>query len=228
MQNVVFELVTLKRLRETGERIELDHISNFCPFMENDKSWVFGEDGVAVEGLHGNHAVAHAKVGATIFNSHVYLDMVPSDPSVKLLYMTRAPRDVCNSFYHHLSHQAAEDGGYEGSREEFVRDWSDGKIAFGAWGDHLRSWLNEDGSCKVENCLRVDYADMKADLRSAVQATARHLGMRDLGVEEMEDILPRLDISYMKENIDKVREVQGVLGGGDDLIRTKSYKCPNP
>ncbi|GMH74595.1 hypothetical protein TrRE_jg6679 [Triparma retinervis] len=202
MQNVLFELVALKRFRDTGEKVDLDHISNFCPFMENDKSWVFGEDCDA-SGLQGNHADAHAKVGATIFNTHVYLDMMPADPGVKLIYMTRAPRDVCNSFFHHLSHQAAEDGGYEGSREEFVKDWSDGKIAFGSWGDHLRSWLNDDGTCRAGNCIRVEYEDMKADLRGVVQATARHLGMEELGGEEMEDILPRLGIEYMKANIDK-------------------------
>jgi len=47
MQNVLFELVSLRHRRATGENVELDHISNFCPFMENDKTWVYGEGGEA-------------------------------------------------------------------------------------------------------------------------------------------------------------------------------------
>ena len=62
-----------------------------------------------------------------------------SAQNVKYIYMTRNAKDVCNSFFHHLSHQAPEDGGYEGSRDDFVREWSEGKIAFGAWGNHLTS-----------------------------------------------------------------------------------------
>jgi len=40
LQNVVYELVT------RGKR-PLDHISNYAPFFENDKSWAYSEDGTA-------------------------------------------------------------------------------------------------------------------------------------------------------------------------------------
>jgi len=128
----------------------------------------------------------------------MYLSTMPSDPNVKMIYMCREPRDVCNSFYHHLSHQAPEDGGYTEGRGEFVREWSDGKIAFGAWGNHLRSWLKDDGRVRKENCIRVDYAEMKVNLESVVRKVAGHLGMVEMTEEEVNDILPRLGIKYMK------------------------------
>ena len=59
---------------------------------------------------------------------------MPASPSIKYIYVTRDARDVCLSFYKHLSHQAEEDGGYTKSMEEFVRDWSGGSI-----GEHLRA-----------------------------------------------------------------------------------------
>jgi hypothetical protein len=205
MQAVVFELLTLRELRASGDKVELDHISNFVPFLENDKCHVHESNSLA-----DNFEQAHAKVHATVFNTHLYLSDMPAvDPnsSTRYLYMTRTARDVCNSFFHHLSHQALEDGGFAGSRSEFVKEWASGRIAFGSWGGHLKAWLTEGGEAVPVNepgdCLRVEYEAMKKDLGSTVRDVAAHLGMEALSDEEVADMLPRLSVDYMKQNIDK-------------------------
>ena len=66
---------------------------------------------------------------------------MPKDGNARFIYLIRDGRDVIVSFYNHLVHQEVEDGGYEGTLDEFVAEWLDGKIAFGKWTDHLKSWL---------------------------------------------------------------------------------------
>ncbi|GMH84555.1 hypothetical protein TrST_g1323 [Triparma strigata] len=220
MQNVIYELLALRSYRIKGDKITLDHISDYCPFVENDKAWVY--DGEGPPTLQPDHLTAHSGIDATIFNTHLYLTSMPPSPTVKYIYMTRSPRDVCNSFYHHLSHQSVDDGGYKGSRSEFVKDWNEGKIAFGAWGDHLKSWLDEEGNCRDERCLRVDYSYMKKDIEGAVRMTARHIGVGEVTDEELGDIIPRLSVTYMKANIDKFepRSVKWVdKGDGFSFVR---------
>ena len=38
---------------------------------------------------------------------------MPADPSARFIYLVRSGRDACVSFYHHLSHQAEADGGFD-------------------------------------------------------------------------------------------------------------------
>ena len=67
-QNIVYELLT------RGGR-ELDHISTYCPFMENDKSWEFAADTAAA--VAPLHAEGHRAIGARVFNSHLYVEPLP-------------------------------------------------------------------------------------------------------------------------------------------------------
>ena len=201
MQNLVYQLLALAKRRTGAPVAELSHISDFCPFLENDKAW---DHSSSPASLAPHHLKAHGSIDAAIFNTHLYMSTMPAGADIQYVYVTRDARDVCNSFYHHLSHQAPYDGGYTGGRSEFVRDWSEGSIAFGPWGTHLKEWLENDGSVKDrERCLRVDYSEMKRDLDSVIRSVASHLGMGELSREEVAGILPKLSVGYMKANIDK-------------------------
>ena len=50
MQNVIYELLALRSYRIKGDKITLDHISDYCPFVENDKAWVYDGEGEARRG----------------------------------------------------------------------------------------------------------------------------------------------------------------------------------
>jgi len=220
MQNLVFELLSLAKFRRSsGTKVSLSHISDFCPFLENDKSHVH-----STNSLRPNFLAAHESIDATVFNTHLYLDAMPApSPVVKYIYMTRTARDVCNSFFHHLSHQALEDGGFAGGRTEFVRDWAAGEIAFGSWGAHLNSWLDDAGEPRHPACLKVEYEDMKKDLACTVRAVGGHIGVADLTDSELEDLLPRLSLEHMKKAIDKFepRSVAWInKGDGFSFVRS--------
>jgi hypothetical protein len=185
-----------------GQR-PLDHISTFCPFFENDKSWVFADGAAPAVAPH--HAAGHAAIGWRIFNTHLWWEMMPKDGDARYVYVVRSARDVCASFYHHLSHMAVDDGGYEGSLDDFVAEWTAGRLAFGSWPAHLSSWLDPEApalaaSARDPRVLVVSYEGMKADLAAATRAVARHIRV-DVTDEELAVILPRLDVGYMRKNI---------------------------
>ena len=68
LQNILYELVT------RGQR-PLDHISNYAPFFENDKSWAYAADGTA--SVAPQFAAGHAAIGWRLFNTHLWWSMMP-------------------------------------------------------------------------------------------------------------------------------------------------------
>ena len=66
----------------------------------------------------------HAQIGRRIFNTHLRYEMMPkSHPDTLHLYGA-APAGRMHLILHHLSHQAEDDGGFVGSLDEFIREWT--------------------------------------------------------------------------------------------------------
>ena len=130
---------------------------------------------------------------------------MPADPSARFIYLVRSGRDACVSFYHHLSHQAEADGGFDGSFDEFVEKWCAGEIAYGSWPAHLKSWVSGSPGTLLagrdERVLVLSYEALKADLRGSCARIARHLGV-DIDDASLDAILPRLSFESMKARIE--------------------------
>ena len=186
MQALVFELTSRGRFPDS-------HISNFSPFYENDKSWVF-ENGFSPR-IHSKYTDFHSKIGWRLFNTHLYRRFLPDQG--KFIYVIRSPKDACASFYHHLSHQAVEDGGYRGSLDDFVKQWCQGDIAFGGWGEHLKSYLESE---MRDNILVITYEEMIQDLGKVARRVALYLEIV-VDDEQVASFLPRLKLESMKKNI---------------------------
>lgn len=183
LQNIVYQILT------RGDR-PLDHISNFSPFLESDKTWNDPPKEVAS---------THCELGRRAFNTHLLPAMLPQTGQV--LYVARDPKDACISFFHHLTHQAPEDGGFPGTLDEFVDDFIQGKIVFGTWQRHIVSWYKFVHDPRF---LFLTYAELKASLPKQVRRIAAHLRVEPpLSEEEVERILPKLSVDWMKTNIDK-------------------------
>lgn len=195
MQFILYTLCT------RGKR-PLDHISTYAPFLENDKSWVHEEDGTSR--MAPLFEAGHADIGWRIFNTHLWWETLPQDGDARYVYVMRSGKDVAVSFWQHLSHQAPEDGGYEGSWEEFFADWCAGRIAFGLWPDHLKSFLLDHGdglasAARDPRILVVSYEQMKADISAVARRIVEHCRI-EITDEELAECIPCFDISYMKQN----------------------------
>ncbi|QQP36612.1 Sulfotransferase 1A1, partial [Caligus rogercresseyi] len=54
----------------------------------------------------------------------------------KVIYVTRNPKDVCVSFYHH--EKLLNNHQYTGSFEKFAELFLEGKVAYGSYWEHLK------------------------------------------------------------------------------------------
>jgi hypothetical protein len=126
MQAIVYQLLS-------GGNENFTHISQFSPFYEVDRTWMGNVISPQYQENHNN-------LGIRIFNTHLRWSIMPKGSAAKYIYVYRNGKDVCASFFHHLTNQA-DSGPYEGTFDEFVKDWCDNKIIFGNWMKHLKSWL---------------------------------------------------------------------------------------
>ncbi|KAH7973036.1 hypothetical protein HPB52_020760 [Rhipicephalus sanguineus] len=110
--------------------------------------------------IQGADAAAHAlKPGA--FKTHLPFWMNPYSPDAKYIYVARNPYDCCVSFYHHTKNFDTyhyEDGTFDDFLDKFV----DGKVDFGDYFDHLLSWYEHRDD---RNVLFVTFEDIKPKLR---------------------------------------------------------------
>ncbi|XP_002734014.1 sulfotransferase 1B1-like [Saccoglossus kowalevskii] len=110
---------------------------------------------------------------------------------VKVIYITRNPKDVCVSHYHFLKGfaQGALQADWEGTLTNFVEN----RMLSAPWIDHVDSWLGVD-----KNLMHVKYEDMKRDLPSVVQRIAEFLG-RPVRTEDVERTIRSTTIDDMKK-----------------------------
>ena len=234
MQNIVFQLVSanrrlqLRRQRqqqqeqngnpqqqndEDEDELPFHHISQYAPFYEIDPHWE-----VASDDLVSKIKQAHAALGRRIFNTHLRWDMLPqgNDASVKYIYVVRDGRDVLTSFYHHMTNQHVDDGGFQGDFQAFFQQFLEGSIAYGKWTHHLASWMprivNDDSPDKNPRILLVRYEDLQANLHAQVMKIATFLQLDDIAeslesaAEEnsddscMDQVLERMTFSWMRQH----------------------------
>jgi hypothetical protein len=184
----------------TKGELELDHISNYSPFYESDKTW--NDKGEIVETVR----LRQEQIGWKVFNTHLLWSMLPRfGGNARFIYLMRNGKDVCTSFYHHLTHQSIEDGGVGDMQfDEFVRRWTNGETPFGLWTHHLESWRLD--ASRDPRVLVLTYEDMKNDLSNVLLKINDHCKF-DLSPSQITQLLPRFSVDYMKANIDKFNPI---------------------
>jgi hypothetical protein len=141
--------------------------------------------------LHPDQAVSFANVEAVIpeiyFNSdrslrsHARPRLLKShecfQPLYKrVIYITRDPRDVAVSFYHHHVKAGNLPDGY--SMDEYVPRFVVGEFdpAFGSWGENVQSWLAIRGDNR--DFLLLQYEQMLQDPEQALRKVGDFLAAR--------------------------------------------------
>jgi hypothetical protein len=154
-----------------------------------DRTW----DG---ENIANKYLVNHEKMGRRAFNTHLRWEVMPKGRSAKYIYIYRNGKDVCTSFFHHLTNQA-DSGAYEGNFDNFLHDWAYNKIPFGGWIPHLKSWIqaSEDPN---NNILLLRYESLKSNLYENLRQIAIFLGCR-YDEEYLNMIMPKISLDRMKE-----------------------------
>lgn len=112
----------------------------------------------------------------------------------KVIYVMRNPKDVAvSSFYFH---QVAEFLDDPGTFEEFLDLFLEGRVFFGKWTDHIKSWRNTNLGDRI---MYVTYEEMKEDLPAALRNISGFVG-KDLSDDVIQKISEHCSFEAMKNN----------------------------
>lgn len=219
MQAIIYNLLS------NGDQ-NFDHISEYSPFFEREKTWVTssaGEDGEMQ--LEKQYEENSLKLGWRVFNTHLRWDMMPKEPNMRYIYVVRNGKDVALSFFQHLSNQDDSDC-FNGTLLDFVKEWCDGTIPFGNWINHLQSWMDayqNHNSVVVEGAARptillVRYEDMVNEPFECVQRIISHLEL-NFTAERAKELLQYVSFAYMKTHQEQYMPISVPWKAGYSFIR---------
>lgn len=209
------------------------HISNYSPFFEIDPHWELSSDGKDGR-FASKFDCYHAEIRCRVFNTHLRWALLPKGPQAKYIYIYRNGKDVVTSFYHHLSNQD-DSGGYSGTFDQFFDDWTQNKIIFGSWINHLKEFM-EAAKDPLNNILVMRYEDMKTNLGDSVLRIADFLKC-PLEKEFINThISPKVTFECMKENQEKYQPIsvkwknnfefirKGLVGDSSSIFSPEQHK----
>ena len=148
---------------------EVEHINQSVPWLEEEEQ-----------------STIDAMKSPRILKTHDKWSWVPKGDCVRYIYCIRNPKDVCCSYYNHMSKVFIEHYNYQGTLNEFYHDVfiKPGKSEQGWYFDHLRDWLDQKGNPNIHFLF---FEDMVEDLKREIQ---KLIGF--LNVECSKDKLDRI------------------------------------
>ncbi|RXN03251.1 sulfotransferase family cytosolic 2B member 1-like protein [Labeo rohita] len=129
--------------------------------------------------------------------SHMQYQLMPSSffkSKAKVIYVTRNPKDVIVSSFHF--HQMASFLEDPGTFEEFTDKFLSGKVLFGKWTDHVKSWRKPELGDRI---MYITYEEMVQDLHDALSRILKFLG-RELSAEALDRVVDHCTFKNMKTN----------------------------
>nr|CAD7458658.1 unnamed protein product [Timema tahoe] len=130
-----------------------------------------------------------------LIKTHLPIELLPKEvwtKKPKIIYVSRDPKDVSISFYHHFKLM----NDYIGSFEDFIEAFLTDMVLFSPFWRHvLGYWRRKDEFPIIFNT----YEEMKKDLLSVVLKTCRFL-CKSYTDTELESLLDHLSFDKMKEN----------------------------
>lgn len=112
----------------------------------------------------------------------------------KVIYVMRNPKDVIvSSYYFHQMARFLED---PGTFDEFLDKFLEGKVLFGKWTDHVKSWKRSGLGDRI---MFITYEEMAQDLPAALRRMSDFL-KRNLSEEVIQKIAKHCSFTAMKDN----------------------------
>jgi hypothetical protein len=171
MQMMLYQLTT------AGE-MDFEHINTVVPWIE----YVAGRDGNRLEDLPSPR----------VFKTHLRYQQLPRIG--RFILVVRNVKDVAVSYYHHLM----TGGGIVVSwgRDGYLRRFLRGKVPWGSWYRHLRSWWPHRNDAQV---LLLCYEEVVADMEGAVRKVAAFCQL-PLTDGKLAQVLERCSFPFMREH----------------------------
>jgi hypothetical protein len=112
----------------------------------------------------------------------------------KVLYVSRNPKDVCDSLYNQMDSLREQQGftlDWTGWVEHFVA----GRVTFGPWLDHVAQWLARG---REQGVLHLRFEDMRKDPPRTLKQVIDFIG-RPVAEEKIEAVIEQTEFSRMQQ-----------------------------
>ena len=160
-----------------------------------------------------------------IIKTHLPFDFLPQNllETAKVIYVCRNPKDCCVSFYHHVSDIFKTLYEYNGTFDEFVQLFMDGKLEQGSYFHHLKSaWKLRDHP----NMKLVWFEDMKNNPVKEVTDLSIFLN-HQLKEETISELVDYLDFGNVKARASDQKKTfyrKGVVGDWKNYFQGDKLK----
>uniref|UniRef100_A0A3Q4H8N3 Sulfotransferase n=1 Tax=Neolamprologus brichardi TaxID=32507 RepID=A0A3Q4H8N3_NEOBR len=129
--------------------------------------------------------------------SHFPYNLMPPSfcaSKAKVIYVMRNPKDIMvSSYYFHQMAGFLED---PGTFDEFMDKFLEGKVMFGKWTDHVKSWRNSELGDRI---MYITYEEMVQDLPASLRHISDFLGC-NLTEEVIQKIAEHCSFKSMQNN----------------------------
>ncbi|XP_077993154.1 sulfotransferase 1A1-like [Glandiceps talaboti] len=129
--------------------------------------------------------------------------------NVKIIYVTRNPKDVCVSMYHY--YKKAEHGKMALEWNRAVEEFVKGRTPYGPWLQHVMQW-SEVGI--EDNVLHVRYEDIQSNLSNVVRKFGNFLRV-NLSDQDIQRIKMACSVEGMRQAIHKCVILDKAIFDGD-------------
>ncbi|TMP24608.1 hypothetical protein CWB99_21590 [Pseudoalteromonas rubra] len=167
----------LHQLTTDGNLDNIEHIMRFSPYLEEELDRV-------------------EKMGpGRIIKTHLTPEKMTIMPNTKYIYVQRDGLDSAIAYFEH--HKLVSK--YQGSFDDFFKKYINGDVPYGSWFEHVLKWSELKDH---DNCLFIDFEDLKKNPRQEIEKIANFLGL-SLSENELARVLERSSFEYMKRHEDK-------------------------
>lgn len=111
----------------------------------------------------------------------------------KIVLVTREAKDTAISFYHHYVHLLK----YNGTKEEFLELFLQGKVMYGSYWDYLEQFHMVQA--KYPNIKAIKYEELKHNMSEVLKDLCTFLD-KPLSAEKLNKLEHHLQFSSMKDN----------------------------
>ncbi|XP_068174836.1 sulfotransferase family 5A, member 1 [Antennarius striatus] len=114
---------------------------------------------------------------------------------VKVIYVSRNPKDVAVSYYHFC--KMAEFFPSFTTFQEFLHQFLEGKVPYGSWFDHVKDWTSQ--TTTMNNLFTITYEELWQDPHDAIKRMSSFLHC-PLEENEVNNCVKHSSFRAMKEN----------------------------